>query len=95
MAVDTKAVTGRRTLRFDTIDEMLADVERLNQGPVKALGNWSPGQVLKHQTIIMVGSLDGFKHRATALAPAVRQAHQGENAEVADVGRLQATGKGI
>src|SRR3954469_19310566 len=60
MSVATKSVTGRRTLHFNNLDEMLADVERLNQGPVKSLGNWSPGQVLKHLVISMTGSLDGF-----------------------------------
>jgi hypothetical protein len=53
MAVATKSVTGRRQLQFNTIDEILADVERLNQGQIKALGNWSSGQVLKHLTILM------------------------------------------
>src|SRR3954466_2706665 len=64
MSVATKSVTGRRTLHFNNLDEMLADVERLNRGRVKALGNWSPGQVLKHLTILMTASLDGFRHRA-------------------------------
>jgi len=64
MAVATKSVTGRRTLHFNSIDEMLADVDRLNQGPVTVLGNWSSGQVLKHLTIVMTASLDGFHHRA-------------------------------
>jgi Protein of unknown function (DUF1569) len=64
MAVATKSVTGRRTLHFDSIDDMLADVDRLDQGPVKAIGNWVPGQVLKHLTTVMVASLDGFHHTA-------------------------------
>ncbi|HEY1375761.1 MAG TPA: DUF1569 domain-containing protein [Gemmataceae bacterium] len=64
MAVATKSVTGRRHLHFDTLDDILADVEQLNWGPIKNLGNWSPGQVLKHLTILMTGSLDGFHHRA-------------------------------
>src|SRR5689334_11827743 len=64
MAVATKSVTGRRQLHFDTLDDVLADVEQLNRGQIKNLGNWSPGQVLKHLTILMTGSLDGFHHRA-------------------------------
>jgi hypothetical protein len=64
MAVATKSVTGRRQLQFNTIDEILADVERLNQGQIKTLGNWSSGQVVKHLTILMTASLDGFKHQA-------------------------------
>jgi hypothetical protein len=64
MAVDTGKVEGRRQLSFNSLDEILADVERLNQGPVKNLGNWSSGQVLKHVTIVMTASLDGFHHTA-------------------------------
>ena len=46
MTVDTAKVEGRRTLHFTSLDEILAEVERLNQGKVRAIGNWSPGQVL-------------------------------------------------
>lgn len=63
MAVATVSVTGRRQLQFDTLDNMLADVEQLNKGQVKAIGNWSPGQVLGHLTIVMTSSMDGFKNR--------------------------------
>jgi hypothetical protein len=58
--IDTSNVTGRRQLQFNCIDDMLADVERLAQSKeVRALGNWSGGQVLRHLTIIMNGSIDG------------------------------------
>ena len=63
MVVATGSVTGRRQLHFDSLDDILADVERLNQGQVKTLGNWSPGQVLRHLTIVMTGSMDGFRNR--------------------------------
>lgn len=46
--VDTKAVTGRRILHFDTIDEVLADAEQLSGGPYVQLGNWSLGEVCEH-----------------------------------------------
>ena len=52
-------VEGRRTLQFNSLDEILAEVERLNQGKVRAIGNWSPGQVLKHLTVPMTWCLDG------------------------------------
>jgi hypothetical protein len=60
MAVATKSVTGRRTLHFDTLDDILADVKRLDRGPVKSLGNWTPGQNLAHLALTMTRSLDGF-----------------------------------
>jgi Protein of unknown function (DUF1569) len=62
--VKTAKVTGRRQLKFSTLDEILADVERLNQGKVRALGNWSPGQNLTHLAIIMNGCLDGIPYQA-------------------------------
>ena len=50
--VDTRKVTNRRTLRFQTTDELrialdrLADADRAG-GPVQ-LGNWTLGQTLNH-----------------------------------------------
>jgi hypothetical protein len=64
MPVDTAKVEGRRTLHFNTPDDILADVERLNQGKVRALGNLSPGQILKHLTVPMLWSLDGAPIKA-------------------------------
>ena len=61
MSVDTAKVAGRRTLKFTTLDDILTEVERLNQGKVRAIGNWSPGQVLQHLTVPMTWCLDGAK----------------------------------
>src|SRR5262245_57975259 len=63
MPVATKSVSGRRTLHFDTLDDALADVNRLNEGPVKALGNWSPGENLTHLALTMNRSVDGFRFK--------------------------------
>ena len=46
--MNTKAVTGRREVHYDTFDDALADAERLAAGDVRTLGNWSYGQILKH-----------------------------------------------
>jgi hypothetical protein len=59
MAIDTSKVVNRRKLHFDTIEEILADVEGLNRGKFKMVGNWSGGQILRHLTIVMNGSIDG------------------------------------
>jgi hypothetical protein len=63
MPIDTSKVQNRRQLHFDTISDILADVERLNEGKVKPLGNWSGGQVLTHLAVVMKGSLDGTEFR--------------------------------
>lgn len=60
MPIDTSKVTGRRTLIFNTLDEIIDDVDYLCQGNVRSLGNWSPGQNLDHLTILMLGCLDGI-----------------------------------
>lgn len=58
--IDTAKVNGRRQLQFNCIDDVLADVERLAKcSEVRALGNWSSGQVLRHLTMVMDGSIDG------------------------------------
>ncbi len=49
--VDT-AKAKRRMLRFETLEEMLAEAERITRaeraGKLKRLGNWSPGQAFGH-----------------------------------------------
>lgn len=59
MAVNTAKVSDRRKLHFTRIEDILDDVEQLNRGKVKALGNWSGGQILKHLAVVMNGSIDG------------------------------------
>jgi hypothetical protein len=59
-AVDTTKVGNRRTLHFDNLEDIRAEVERLaGSKDVRALGNWSSGQVFKHLAITMNNSIDG------------------------------------
>lgn len=60
MPVATAKVQGRRKLDYKSLDEVVADAERLAAGPVRALGNWSPGQIFKHLALAYNGSIDGF-----------------------------------
>jgi len=50
--VDTGKVTGRRLLRFESIDQVLAEVDHLFEaeraGRLRRAGNWTLGQVLGH-----------------------------------------------
>jgi hypothetical protein len=59
MSVDTAKVKGRRNLDYQSLEELRADAERLSSGPVKALGNWSPGQIFRHLAISFNHSIDG------------------------------------
>ncbi len=60
MPVNTAKVDGRRKLDYKSLDEILADAGRLSSGPVKLLGNWSPGQIFRHLATAFNGSIDGF-----------------------------------
>jgi len=60
MPVDTAKVSGRRKLDYMSLEEVLADADRLSSGPVQALGNWSAGQILRHLALVYNGSIDGL-----------------------------------
>jgi hypothetical protein len=52
-------------LRFDSLDAMLADAERLvASSDTKMLGNWPLDRLLTHLTLAMNSSIDGISARA-------------------------------
>lgn len=60
MGVDTKTAAGRRQLRFNSYDDLLADAQMLAKSDVKMVGNWSLGQIFKHLAVAYAGSIDGM-----------------------------------
>lgn len=64
MPIDTGKVSGRRTLRFNSLDEALADAERIaaadKAGTLKRLGNWSPGTIFAHVAAFASYPYDGY-----------------------------------
>lgn len=70
MSIDTRKV-ARRKLRFENEAEILAEAERLAAGPIRVLGNWSPGRIFKHLAIVMEGSIDGIEFRPPWIIRAV------------------------
>jgi len=48
MTVNTGKITGRRTLRFESFDDVMAEAERVTRQPMRPLGNWSAGEILDH-----------------------------------------------
>lgn len=62
--VDTAKVAGRRTLRFETIDQLLLDIERIveadDAGCLRTLGNWTAGQNLAHVAAWIEYGYDGY-----------------------------------
>ena len=63
MAVKTSKVTGRRCLRFESLDAVLADAEYLASVETKRLGNWTLGQILMHLATVYEKSIDGTDFR--------------------------------
>lgn len=63
MKVNTKRVANRRTLAFRSLQEVLAEAERLAADTPTMLGNWSLGQTLAHLARAMDMAVDGFPFR--------------------------------
>ncbi|HWB13255.1 MAG TPA: DUF1569 domain-containing protein [Pirellulales bacterium] len=65
IAVNTKSIQGRRTLQFISLDEMVADAEKVAASPdTKMLGNWPLDQLLTHLATAINGSIDGMSAQA-------------------------------
>ncbi|HVX14070.1 MAG TPA: DUF1569 domain-containing protein [Pirellulales bacterium] len=76
--IDTRAVSGRRKLHFDSLDDMVVDAEKLvASAQTKMLGNWPLSQLLTHLAIAINGSIDGISARAPwfirMLAPLIKR----------------------
>jgi hypothetical protein len=63
--VNTKHVQGRRTLRFSSLDEAVADAELLvASSGIRTLGNWPLERLLTHLAMAVNSSIDGFSAQA-------------------------------
>lgn len=64
MPVNTKTVTGRRTLRFNSVEDAVRDAEMLaaadRAGTLKPLGNWTLGQACGHVAGWINFAFDGY-----------------------------------
>lgn len=65
MAVNTKEVSERREVRYESFQHLLSDAESLAQGEVLTLGNWTLGQIFLHLALSMHGSIDGISAQAS------------------------------
>lgn len=57
--VDTKKVTGRRSVSYTSLDQLMSDAQELASGNHKTLGNWSYGQILDHLARGIRTAVDG------------------------------------
>lgn len=68
MSVETSKVSDRRTLRFTSARDVLADVQQLvaadHAGTLRLTGNWTLGQNLNHLAAWINYSFDGFPMKA-------------------------------
>ena len=55
---------ARRKLRYNTLDEALADARALAAGPITTSGQWTPGQIFGHVARAIHGSIDGVPFQA-------------------------------
>jgi hypothetical protein len=62
--VDTRNVTSYRKLRFDSIDDCIAEVRRIlaasAEGDLRSCGNWTPGQIIAHLASWIEYGYDGY-----------------------------------
>jgi hypothetical protein len=57
------AASGRRSLDFQTADEVIAEIQRLSSAGYARMKNWNLTQVCEHLTATMSGGMDGFGFR--------------------------------
>ena len=63
MPIDTSKVQNRREVQYTSLQDVLADAERLTQGNFNTLGNWSAGQIFLHLAKSFNDSIDGSDMR--------------------------------
>ena len=67
--INTAKVTDHRTLRFETIDDVLAEIDRIVEaeraGTLRSTGNWSTGKVFGHLAAWINYAYEGFPPEAT------------------------------
>ena len=65
MPVNARTVKGRRDVTFQTMDEIVADVEKLAASPTtRTIGNWPLDKLIAHLTQTVDCSIDGFHMKA-------------------------------
>lgn len=66
--VNTAKVTDYRKLRFTSIDQLLAEIDRIvaadAKGTLRRTGNWTPGQIFNHLATWINYGYEGFPAKA-------------------------------
>jgi uncharacterized protein DUF1569 len=77
MTINTGSVKGRRTIRFEGLDDLQREAEFVASRPGKTLGNWSVAQIVDHLGKAIDASYNGPPvsapwHIRLILAPLIR-----------------------
>ena len=65
MPVISKTVQGRRDVSFQTLDDIVADAEKLVASPTsRTIGNWPLVKLIKHLSQTIHNFIDGFQSKA-------------------------------
>ena len=63
--IDTTQITDRRAVRCESLADILAGADRLDKTTkLRAVGNWTPGQIVEHIAEGIRESIDGYGIRA-------------------------------
>lgn len=62
MPVNAKTVQGRREVSFQTMDDIVADAEKLvASSTTRTIGNWPLDKLIMHLPKTVDNSIDGFE----------------------------------
>jgi hypothetical protein len=65
MTVNSKTVQGRRDVSFQTLDDIVADAEKLMaSSKTRTIGNWPLEKLIMHLSRTIHNSIDGFQSQA-------------------------------
>ncbi len=64
MTVNTKQAEGRRSVTYNSYDDLAADLDSLLSGEIEMVGNWSLAQICYHLAAALNGCIDGTSFRA-------------------------------
>lgn len=63
VTVNTKKVEGRRVIRYESLEDVIADARRCAEGGWTTNGNWSINQIYHHLSVALHAAIDGFGFR--------------------------------
>jgi hypothetical protein len=69
--MSTTTAAPRRRVRYQNLDELLADVEQAVRVNAPTTGNWSLGRIVEHLAIAIDKTIDGFGFQAPWPLPLV------------------------